>query len=551
MPPLPIRNLAKLGIVKDREPWDLPPEAWSGGINMRFEDGKAMRSPIFREAVADVVDASTNLVDVAGVCSYRPPAGYDKVILLDSEGRANLLVSGTTLLDITEPSGFTPNATDDAQFTYCTLANVLYVNREDQAPRILTPDATNLVKLPDQDSAWTAKVIRGFKDLVVAFNVTKNGISYDNMVKWSDIAVSGAPPASWDTTDPTKLAGENSPSEMRAIVDANNLRDSMMIYTDRQIWSMEFTGEKTFVFRFRKLWEDEKYGAMSQNCSVEVDGMHFVFGHNDLFVHDGIRPPTSICEGLVRRYVFSSMVLSEKRKFYVAHNPQTTEVLFCYISRDPDVSFPDTTYCNRAAAFNYRSKSWSFVDLPGTPGSVVANAENPSVWEDLPDTLTWETMGGTWADLLDNYKPSLMMPGGVLDGLLSAHRLYVVDPIQKNSRIALPASYEANPQAYLERTGIDMDEAGAPLAAFKRIRAIYPQARLHVGPAPSFQIGASKQAVDDPTYQDLVVYDPATSKKVPSRASGRYLAIRVQIEATADFDLTGFDLDAVPGGGRG
>ena len=551
MPPIPVRNLAKLGIVKDREPWDLPPEAWSGGRNVRFEDGKAMRASIFREFVPDVVDSSPNLVDVAGLCSYRPSSGSDTVIILDSYGRANIVASGVTLADITETSGFTANQGVGPQYTYCTLAGVLYVNRDDLKPRILTPTANRLVTLPNMDSAWTAGVLRGFKDVLVAFNVTKSGVNYDSMVKWSDIASGGSAPASWDTTDPTKLAGENQPPEMRSIVDANNLRDVMMIYTDRQIWSMEYTGEKTFVFRFRKLWEDEKFGAIARNCSIEIDGMHYVFGSGDIYAHDGVRPPQSICEGLVRRHIYSSMVPSEKSKFFVAHNPPTAEVMFCYVSRDPEAALPGSTYCNTAAVFNYRSRSWSFVDLPNSAAAAVGNAELPSIWSDLPSTSTWANTGGTWADLLDLTKPSMMLVGAASAGVLTAHRLYVADPIQKNSRVALPASSEANPAAFMELVGLDLDMVGASVGTFKRIRTIHPQARLHVGPPPTIKVGAGEYPADDPSYESPVPFDPATTKRVPSRASGRYLSIRVDIPPETDFDFTGFDLDAVPGGRRG
>ncbi len=48
MPTLPVRNLAERGLLLDPHPYDLPINAFTSGSNVRFENGKARRAPIFR-----------------------------------------------------------------------------------------------------------------------------------------------------------------------------------------------------------------------------------------------------------------------------------------------------------------------------------------------------------------------------------------------------------------------------------------------------------------------------------------------------------------------
>ena len=48
MPNVSVRELAKFGIVTDMDPYDLPKEAWSFGVNVRFRNGKVSRAPVFR-----------------------------------------------------------------------------------------------------------------------------------------------------------------------------------------------------------------------------------------------------------------------------------------------------------------------------------------------------------------------------------------------------------------------------------------------------------------------------------------------------------------------
>ena len=44
---LHLRKLGDAGIITDRNPYDLPLNAFSDGLNVIFDEGKAVRAPAF------------------------------------------------------------------------------------------------------------------------------------------------------------------------------------------------------------------------------------------------------------------------------------------------------------------------------------------------------------------------------------------------------------------------------------------------------------------------------------------------------------------------
>ena len=49
---IPVNNVGEMGIVKDINPWELPPNVWSEGNNVRSEHGAIQKSPGYLEVMA-------------------------------------------------------------------------------------------------------------------------------------------------------------------------------------------------------------------------------------------------------------------------------------------------------------------------------------------------------------------------------------------------------------------------------------------------------------------------------------------------------------------
>jgi hypothetical protein len=226
--------------------------------NIRFANGKAQRAPVFRTAIT----LTPTLTDAGGVVSFSPTSGFDSLFCLDSGGKVALWTAGAGLTDVSGTSFTSVSAA--TQFSSCTLGDILYVCPETHLPRYWSTTTSAFSTLPNWPTTYRANIIRSFYDFLVTFGVSKGGIDYPTLVKWSDATLEGQVPGTWDYTVATNLSGENPIAQMDSpIIDANNLRNVMVIYGLRQTWLMEFTGYGTFPMTFTKLFDGA--GAINRN----------------------------------------------------------------------------------------------------------------------------------------------------------------------------------------------------------------------------------------------------------------------------------------------
>src|SRR3546814_4620412 len=66
--------------------------------------------------------------------------------------------------------------------------------------------------------------------------------------------------------------------------DLLSLRDSFIIYAKNEVWTTDYIGGN-YLFRWRKIYD--KVGILNQNCVVQVDGLHYVFDKDEIYLHDG------------------------------------------------------------------------------------------------------------------------------------------------------------------------------------------------------------------------------------------------------------------------
>lgn len=54
---LPVRDLGSAGVITDTAPCNILIKAFSTGINVRFDEGKVRRAPIFRKPCANIQES--------------------------------------------------------------------------------------------------------------------------------------------------------------------------------------------------------------------------------------------------------------------------------------------------------------------------------------------------------------------------------------------------------------------------------------------------------------------------------------------------------------
>jgi hypothetical protein len=538
VPIIPIRGLSQNGILKDPSAYDIPLNAWSDGRNVRFGDAKAGRAPAFRG-----IQTLTN--SPAFAYARRPSTGFDTVFVTATDGTTQQYVTGS-LTDVT-PAGFSPIVAA-SRFTGTYLGDVTYLNRNTAVPQFFGPTSTQFANLPNWDSTWRCVSLRAFHSFLIALNVTKGGVAYPTMVKWSDLTLAGQPPGSWDSTDSTKSAGENVLAELDSpIVDGAPLGDTFMIYADNQVWQM-LPVASTEVFQFRRLFSHG--GAIAQNCIAEVDGKQYVFGPDDIYVTDG-QSTQSLVEEKNRRFIYNSINVSAAKQSFVHYAPNLREVWFCYQAFGSSLPLGSGgSGCNFAAVYNLSRGQMSFMDLPNVTAITQGNVNGIMTWDSSGSGgYTWDTTGGSWDDQTDSQARHIVAVSQTLPGFITANRLGAYDFVDKG-RLSFPVIPECNAPAFLERTGIDLDDQGTDLGMAKLVRRIFPQVDVYRDVPVTVQVGSSYTPTGKITWGPVSTFDPNTQYKVDCLRSGRYLALRLGVDSMADFEVTGIDLDVVLNGER-
>jgi hypothetical protein len=535
---LPIRDLGSAGTVTDVSPYNLPLNAFSRSVNIRFDEGKARRSPIFRTMLP-------NLTFTPRFCfGIVPSTGFDTVVVASDDYQLHEYVTGS----MNDRSGTISSNVDPRPFTSTQLANVAYVNRPDKVPSFRGPGGTNFAALNNWPSNYRCVSLRSFGDVLIALNTTEGATSYPTRVRFSDITLSNTVPTTWDESDTTASAGFNDLVQMDTpIVDGGTLGSNFIIYSSTQVWLMEFTGG-TFLYNFRKLYTD--CGMINQNCYTEVDGKHFVFGPRDIYVHDATSKQ-SICDERVKQFIYQGLNASKADRCFVHHSSELNLIYFCYVSGDELVGFPNTDRCNRAAVYNYKNNTWSFADLPDVAAASLANVNTVETYG-TASGLTYNTVGGSYYDQEDSFaRHSVFVgPSSSANGITS-NKLYVMD-LSDDGQVSFSYDTEANKPAILERVGIDLDEAQNELRGYKNISRIYPQAMTKNtdDTTLSFQFGAADVPNGTPNYDNAVTFDLNLDYKIDTRAAGRYLSYKITVADQKDFEFSGFDLEVTATGRR-
>ena len=533
-----IRDVGDIGVITDISPASLPLHAFSRGKNVRFDEGRVARSPVFRK-VKDSLGFNPRF-------TYAIPGefggGFASVIMVSDTYQFKSYQNGTVSSVQGSLSATSANANS---LTGTNLADMTYINRSDQLPVYRANGGTIFATLPNWDSNWRAESVRSYGDFLLALNLTENGTTYPTRIRYSNLTLANSVPDSWDASDLTKSAGFNDLVQMQSgIVDGLTLGTNFVVYSKDQVWLMEFVGG-TFIHNFRKLFSE--CGVINQNCILEVDGTHYVFDHDDIYIHDS-HTRQSICDERVKEYIFGGLNTAKTDRCFAHHNPDLDEVMFCYVSGDDMAEYLNGSRCNRAAVFNYKKQTWSFMDLPNVSGSTVGTVSSSVSYAAAP--ASYIETGGTYYTQEAGYDLHSLFVGEAnsVDGITSA-KLYGLD-LSDTGSLAFPFDAEANKSPYVEREGIDLDQMSS-LNGYKVIKMILPQVdTTNPNKQFSFTFGASDLLGSTPVYSPSITFNGATDYKIDTRVSGRYLSYKMTVPDNKDFSFLGFDLDVLTTGRR-
>lgn len=512
MPIVRIEDLSG-GFMPDAMPQELPQGAASAVTNMRFAAGFAER---YR--------GMANVFGTPGATPYwiAPYASLANRLWVTGCLARLYAYDGTAQFDIT-PTPAPTGAIDD-RYTGGMFNGVLVVNNGKDAPWVWGgAAASSAIALPNWDPAHRAFWMRPFGNYLFAGGITKGGVNYPHMLKWSTAAVPGAVPGTWNPADPAQDANERDLAETADVmVDALPMGDQLIIYKERSMYAARYVGGQQ-IFSTQRLPGDT--GMLARGCAVDTPIGHVVLTAGDVVVHQG-GAAQSLADGAIRKFIFNNMnSLRAARSFLVA-NPQKAEVLVCFPTSDSEV-------CDTAAAYNWISKKWGTRSLAGcnyaASGQINASA---TVLQWDTDNDTWDSDATTWNE--NEYAANEARVLFARTNAISAFDIGTTD-------------YGAQIASRLERTGMTFGDAYGN----KLLRGIYPHIDAPPGTVVRIAAGSAMHASEGVTWApavDFVVGGP--DHLACAMVQGRQLAVRIDGTGFQPWRIRSMDLDIQPTGER-
>jgi hypothetical protein len=505
-----VAEVASVGVVVDVDPVLLPPPAWTEVKNVRFTDQAAEKFTGHTSVATPAVTPYYAIPVIKGTTAYWVYAGTAAVYAWD----------GTTPhLDITRQLN---NNADPYTGTVFDLWNggliqgVLVLNNGVDDPQMWVSGNLESLQWDGSDTwatkGYTAKIIRPYKEHLVALDWNDSSEAYHQTVYWSNKADTNSVPSDWDFADPANEAGlVDLAATPGYIVDGEQLRDGFAIYKEDSIYLMQYVGGQ-YVMNIRDV--SKTTGALTQRCAREFYGRHFVMAQDDIIVHDG-QTIESLADKRIRRKLFSDIDPAYYLNSYVTRNLARQEMWLCYTE-------VGATLPTRAAVWNWRDNTWTFRELPQMPHiafGVLPTGTGSSVWD--TDNASWDSDTETWGERL--YNPAQQRLIGV-----TANDLFALDQT---------TLFGADPiDSYLIREGILLDSQ----PTLKMLKAVYPRAQ---GGAMQVSVGARFSVADPYTWEGPYTFTPGTDSVVRVRSTGRFHAIKFCFCASGASSLHGYDLE--------
>jgi len=522
MPIVTINNLGSLGTIKDTPAYELPFNAWSDSLNTRIKDG-SIKSSLGREEINEGTAVSPFYLDhfISNDVAHLIYGGLNKIYS----------VSAGVHTDRTRAVGGDYNAAAGG-WTGGILGGVPILNNKNNLPQSFNSVTGLFQNLPAWDTTVTARVMRPFREFLVALDVTKGSgtTRFPHLVKWSHPTDPGTVPISWDETDPSKDAGEFSLVDTGgACVDLVPMRDFAIVYKVDSLYTMQFVGAP-FIFKFNKL--SFGHGLLAPGCTADVDNGHFVVSNEDIIWHNGVRFK-QIGPKRVNDWVFNNINRDFAFTSYVAVDRREQKVWFCFPTLGHNLP-------NLALIWDYPSDTFMIQDVPET-----AAMHYGLITETPPVADVWDSSAGSWDSDAKTWGQRNLQNLGF--EFMAAQPSVTTPKLFSYSRGNLA---DGTPQlCYVERTGLPIagqDKDGTPildLDSWKLFRAIWPKVKITPGASITIRVGSQTVVGGPVTWAGPFLFNPATDNKINCLVSGRFLCMRFETEADVAWELTGYDVD--------
>ena len=527
MPYAKIDGLGDIGINQDTPRFSLPPNALSGGQNVRAYHGR-LRNFGGREF------ATTAPIEPYGLFAFETPEG--EVLWIEGGTEQVYVFDGTNHTNISRtPPGGQP--TPYIMNPYTGRWTGGYMNGLgflcdgfDDAPQqwtelAITTPLVDMVYDRDTGDTWQdtgnrCYSMRPFSNTIVAMNLRRGLTRLPNNVQWCDFIVPGDTDTDW-TPKATNRANEVPlGATTGAIIDGAPLRDDFIIYKTDAVYRMYATGIDSEPFGFERL--PEYVRVINRNCIGVGDEFQVIASRDDVQVFAG----NTFRSVLNRRYreAYQSLMNSNRiLTVFVAMLAKEKEAWVCLPTSDSE--FPTL-----ALVWNYARDTISITDIPLVKdmdqGIIIPTSE------DFFDSTTPVDLSFN-SDILRFDEGAFQTS---LDFMIGAHGTSI-------SIFGEATTDNGTPRLCLaERIGLlipdgEIGYSSAERASMVREVRPYIQATAPV----EVQIGSQDSAGGPVTWQPSQIFDPTSSDSLNFRVTGNYFGWRVRSEADVLWEITSIE----------
>ena len=356
MPVIPVRGVGAEGINRDVPSVLLPPQQWSDGRNVRF-DNASVQKITGHESFADLSgnEPEALIYWPRPVTPYYVYAHNGTVTRRDGAGNEADIATGLTTTD------------RDWQLSLFNGGYTLIANNGVDAPMFNSYTSTGtvlLTDLPDWPTNYVCNVIRGHNGALIAGGLqdtTEGAVEFmRGSILVSSQAAPGSVPSSWTVgSELLTTADEFELSNSSEVLDIVSYRSVALIFTADSIHSMILATARQPT-RVDTL--NVGKGVLTTGCTTIVEGSVFAVDRNDIYLTDGSGRIESVADQKVKDYFFSNLSSTYFDRTRVIRSDVMDEVWIMY----PTTA--STGECDEALIWNFKNSTWTIRDMPNSRG---------------------------------------------------------------------------------------------------------------------------------------------------------------------------------------
>jgi hypothetical protein len=524
MPPLPFYSIGKQGLVKDIAAHELPPLAWSDGGNILFRDGKIVRRAGHEEVLGTPLSTPYWLMFAfTPVNAFWMYSSLTKMYATD----------GATHVDITRTVGGNYGTQEKLLWHGGMITGIPVITNNVDVPQMWNPVnlSTALANLTAWPATDRARVIKPFKNFLIAMNITRSSVNFPHMVKWSHPAVPGSVPSTWDVADPTKLAGEVEIGDQLPgiIEDAYSLRDMLVIYKTNSVWGMQYIGGNS-VFRFFPILSYS--GILSAHCIAEIkEGRaHIIATADDFIVFDG-QNTQSVLDERYKKFIEDNLEPESSDRSFVFTIPKMKEAWFCF----PEIG---ETWPTLALIWNWQENTITVRDLPAnftfaTIGALTGVGDN---WD--ADSGTWDSDSEFW-DVVQ-FRANFFE---IVGSTFTPNKLLGLERTQQFNGVDYTS--------YVQRTGLAVTGRDRVTGEFKSdisVRKLVTRIWLKAHGSPfQVRLGGQEDVDASVVWDAWQTFTPGSAiRYLDFTVNTPLIAIEFSSSVGGEWTVDGYDLELVP-----